>query len=698
MHMAYLHKEKNRLIPPRGFVELHVRRARMAAAAVVELRDTAPTEAAHGAGGSSGVGSSPWLGGTSSGTDGRRADEGAGTRAMPTQTLSSCLPVVNFSVGVGGRALSDADVPPVSAADYCLDSGGFAFCGGVGSLRVPVDGFARGTLAVPRPRHAFQASTTARIRAYYAGMPEASQSRRLAPVRLGTLPSLFNTRTLQEVLRFALTSGGPGLAESHQKRYWSSLTAVERDACPSAPQRRTRSRATAAHGESYANGNIAAATTGTGTDKNETRTGDVPFQTKFPSAYSFVAAIKAEQRRVLSKLQWDVTPIEVEGVTFLFYSRDLLHVVLEELRGATNVQLWGEALGSGADGTRLRSGAMNSDIFLGEQANLQRRRGDHCFVVGIYMFIDEAVVSWSGAHYIYPIRVLVLNVLDGGSRWVTVGYIPHVPKSVGRTAAAKRIASDSRNALLQRCLAVLLRRVYEASDTGVAMDMPDGKPVRAFPRIIGLVADQLGERAAMCLMGNACTYFCSHCMVRRDAAGRREGLGAEPRDVTAVVDAQAAGAVARDRDPRPSLRNQLRTEYSALAFVPAIAGVWGLATDDRRLYDIICFDMLHVWKLGIVRMVAQRIPAFLVAACAGTGGQARLGPVTDTLEAINLRAWELGHLCVPAPTPPGYACFSLSLVFRGTLVMGDLCGGVGGVSPQVADSLWCWLFSLLARV
>eukprot|EP00168_Porphyra_purpurea_P017247 TRINITY_DN5885_c0_g1_i2.p1 TRINITY_DN5885_c0_g1~~TRINITY_DN5885_c0_g1_i2.p1 ORF type:complete len:457 (-),score=55.69 TRINITY_DN5885_c0_g1_i2:244-1614(-) len=248
----------------------------------------------------------------------------------------------------------------------------------------------------------------------------------------------------------------------------------------------------------------------------------------------------------------------------------------------------------------------------------------------------------------------VLNVLDRASRWVTVGYMSHVLKPVGRTAAAKRVASDSRNAILQRCPAVLLRRVYEASDAGAAMEMPDGAHVRAFPRIIGLVADQLGERAAMSLMGNACKFSCSHYMVPRDIAGGRDGLGAQPRAFTEVVDAQAAGAVDRDQDSRPSRRNQLRVEHSALAFLPALAGIWGLATDDRRLYDIICFDVLHFWKLGVLRMVTQRFPGFLSAAYVATRRKARLGSVKDTLEVINLRAWELGHLCLPAPTPPGF--------------------------------------------
>lgn len=236
---------------------------------------------------------------------------------------------------------------------------------------------------------------------------------------------------------------------------------------------------------------------------------------------------------------------------------------------------------------------------------------------------------------------------------MTVGHIPHVGKPVARTAAARRRASDTRNAVLQRCLAILLRRFVDESRTGIPVEFPGQQKLVAVPRIVGLVADQLGERSVVCLMGNGCEYFCSHCMVRRGVAGGRAGLGAPRRDVTSLLDAQLEGAIARDRDQRPSLRKQLGAEHSALAFVPAIAAVWGLATDNQQLFDIISFDVLHVWKLGDVRMVAQRFPSFLRVACAA-GKDDRLGPVPDTLEALNLRAWEMGHLCVPSPTPPGY--------------------------------------------
>jgi len=302
---------------------------------------------------------------------------------------------------------------------------------------------------------------------------------------------------------------------------------------------------------------------------------------------------------------------------------------------------------------------MDSDLFLSEEVVVRRRHGSHSFVLAVQLFIDEAVVSWSGAHYMYPIRARVLNVRDRSVQWVTVGYAPHFGKPVACTEAARRRASDSRNGVLQRCLAILLRRFVGASQDGVAVQFPGQRALTAVPRLVGLVTDQLAERSLVCLMGNACEVFCSHCMVRREVAGGPNGVGAAACDVTAVLVAQLKGAIARDADPRPSLRHQLRATHSALAFVPAVGAVWGLATENKRLYDIISFDVLHVWKIGVVRTVAQRFPTSLSIACAGE--DARLGPVPASLEALNLRAWDMGHLCVPSPTPPGYV-LALSLL------------------------------------
>jgi len=612
-HMVSKHRQRSRLVPPPGFVELHLRPS-----AVERRRVAAAEELSYRRGGD----------GTASADSSR------------------------------GAAMLGASVthPPQDANSLSFATGG------LGVVGVRIESYARGTLPVRRPRPVFHMSIAARIQAYYEGMAEASQTQRLVPQSAGQQPSRFDTPLLRQALKFALCAGGAGLSQADQGWYVSVLMMAESGAVE-------RRRHDSHHGEGGGDRKRRRLRTDGGrqgaaldacvvsvgdnsTDGDSSAEVEGEIARAFPSRSAFVAAVRQEQRRVLSKLFWDETPLEVEGTRYVFYSRDLLLVVLDLLQRARHVQLWGEQLGVGGDGTRLRSAMMDSDLFLAEEVVVRERHGSLAFVLAVQLFVDEAVVSWSGAHYVYPIRARVLNVRDRSVQWVTVAYVPHVGKAVARTAAARRCASDARNGVLQRCLAILLRRFVGASRSGVPVEFPGRQALTAVPRLVGLVADQLGERSVVCLMGNACEYFCSHCVVRRDVAGGAGGVNARARDVTAVLDAQLDGALTRDRDPRPSLRTQLKTEHSALAFVPAIGAVWGLVTDLNQLYNIISFDLLHVWKLGVVRMVAQRFPSFLRVACAAQ--DARLGPVGETLEALNLRAWEMGHLNVPSPTPPGY--------------------------------------------
>jgi len=554
-HMSARHPHCNRLVPPQGFVELH-------------RQSSAAEHSGAAVSGGSSVASNV---------------VGVGTGAAPVTS-----PTPGNPPGPAGWA-EDGHASPENPA-----------LGGLGVVRVPVDGYTRGTLPVRRPRTVFQTSTAARIRAYYEAMPEASRSRRLVPPSVGERPSRFNTPLLRQAIKFTLSAGGAGLSEADQRWYVSVLLLAERGgvACPPRDERRDdgrlrkRNRDAALVGSarrpSTSGGGDDAVSADEGGEASEHEVGEIA--RTFPTKSAFVAAVREEQRRVLSKLCWDETPLVVEGVCYMFYSRDLLIVALDLLRNARHAQVWGEELGVGPDGTWLRSEMMDSDLFLSEEVVVRRRNGSHSFVLAVQLFIDEAVVSCSGAHFMYPIRARVLNVRDRSVQWVTVGYVPHVGKPVARTAAARRRASDRRNGVLQRCLAVLLRRFVGSSQDGVAVQFPGQRALTAVPRLVGLVTDQLTERSLVCLMGNACEFFCSYCMVRRDVAGGPIGVCAAARNVTAVLDAQLQGAIARDADPRPSLRNQLRAAHSALALVPAVGAVWGIATDNKRLYDIISFD------------------------------------------------------------------------------------------------------------
>jgi len=152
-------------------------------------------------------------------------------------------------------------------------------------------------------------------------------------------------------------------------------------------------------------------------------------------------------------------------------------------------------------------------------------------------------------------------------------------------------------------------------------------------------------------------------MEDRRLNGALRGVRAVERDVVATLDAQLAAAVARECDPRPSRRRVLAEEHRALAFVPALGAVHGLASGRANLYRITSFDLLYVWKLGIFRLLAQRLPTALRSWCQDPGG-ARLGSVAAILDGLNLRGFPLCRNCLAAPAPPGYVGSFFARVFN----------------------------------
>ena len=487
-------------------------------------------------------------------------------------------------------------------------------------------------------RHVFVSSTAARIRAYYERLPEASRSVPVVDPVWATRPSRFNSPALRGALLFALTAGGSGLSEPNQVSYARSLRAIEREA-------------------------VRGAATGG------------PFTSAFGSSHSFLTGTRREVKRVLAERNWQQVPIEVGERVFQYYYRDILQAGLDELAAATTVSFGptdaaaraadddgGAHLHAidldGDDEGRVRRNALDSNIYLLNERDVKRQHGPDARVMGIHLHADEALVSWSGANYIFPIRAKFINVSDGGGQWVTVGYMEHVPKPVEKTSAARVAASDTRNDLFQRCLALSLRRLIRASETGITAPVAGHGAVRLVPRVVGLVVDQVEERNVLALMGNRCNFFCSHCMEDKRISGALMGIRAVDRDVTTTLDAQLAAAVVRAEDPRVSRRRALGQQHSALAFVPALGAVHGLSTGCRDLYRIVSFDLLHVWKLGFLRLLAQRLPHVLAALCEGRSG-ARLGSVAATLDAINLRGFHLGRNCKATPAPPGYVSLRL---------------------------------------
>ena len=396
-HMSRRHARRKRLAPPGGCVALHLlTKAARRVEPEVAATATPPTVRAEG-----GVG--PDMAPPTT-----RAAGGVGPAAAPSTTPASI--VVLFA----------------TPTPICLCEPGGASesvnpaVGGLGVVRVPMDNYARVTLAVPRHLNVFQTSTAACIGAYYEAQPKACLTKRLVPPSVGQRLSRLSTRLLQEKLKFVFCVGGPSLSKSYQMWYASVLLMAERGG-------RGQGRGRGCHWGRGARNRRLPGADDTVVEAVTSSCGEDPRVVEAPggessdgsddmhrelgrartSKRSFAAAVREEQRRVLSRLRWEETPNMVEAVRYLFYSSNLLLAALDLSQNAGLVQLWGEELGVGADGSRLRADMLDTYNFLTEERPVRRVHGSLSFVFAVQLFTDETVVSWSAAHYVYPIRARV---------------------------------------------------------------------------------------------------------------------------------------------------------------------------------------------------------------------------------------------------------------------------------------------------
>jgi len=201
-------------------------------------------------------------------------------------------------------------------------------------------------------------------------------------------------------------------------------------------------------------------------------------------------------------------------------------------------------------------------------------------------------------------RVRFPNILTGKIQWLTIGYIPII-KPDNNDAAEKKRVRVLRDAIFQRCLAVLLHRLIPASEYGMSLKVPGEEgQVLAVPRIVLYAADQPEERHALGLKLSGCRRPCSHCMVHKTSAACR-GRRADVREVLLTVDTQIEDVEALEDGAGAARSEQIESDTSIVAIIPALAAVHGLGTGPCCLYRIFGFDMLHVravslWSVAFV--------------------------------------------------------------------------------------------------
>lgn len=233
------------------------------------------------------------------------------------------------------------------------------------------------------------------------------------------------------------------------------------------------------------------------------------FKALFPTPASFSAGVRTEQNRVLARLGWIEVPIVVNNKTHIFFYRDLLQTGVDAGRSVAMVDLVGGMLRDAADGSRCPSSFFVPGLFFKDVATIRKLHGAEAPPLFANQLADEALVSWSGAHYVLPIRAEFPSVNCGG-QWVTVRYVPRMVWPTEHGSNVHLVASDERNDLLQRYLAMLLRRHLLASERGYPVDVSKEGPRLLVARIEGVVVDFLEERSIYALGGTWSDLMCSH--------------------------------------------------------------------------------------------------------------------------------------------------------------------------------------------
>lgn len=198
------------------------------------------------------------------------------------------------------------------------------------------------------------------------------------------------------------------------------------------------------------------------------------------------------------------------------------------------------------------------------------------------------------AHYLYPVRMRVVNDVTGAVTWHTIAFVPFVRTEQEPNAKVKGRAR--RCGVLQRTLYLALREAVGASHMGAELPEPIHGFKRAFFRVLLYCCDQMEERSILCLKSGLCAFPCSNCMVSKEALGKPEALQAPDRRAIITLQRQielsagAGGSRPLDRARRAAFKSM--DSYNA--FIPALACMAGLATPPNHMYKMIAFDALHV--------------------------------------------------------------------------------------------------------
>lgn len=160
---------------------------------------------------------------------------------------------------------------------------------------------------------------------------------------------------------------------------------------------------------------------------------------------------------------------------------------------------------------------------------------------------------------------------ESTSEWATVGYLPFLRPRHGAAAKEKKLLRMRRDALLQRCMALLLDRLTNASKHGEKITIATFGIYTAFPRVTVYASDLPEKRHLQRLRMIMCLKTFSLCLVGKEECDlpRTDMAG----DVTENPEIQLEAACLFDEGTGAKPLEQISRDYSALPFLPALGAI-----------------------------------------------------------------------------------------------------------------------------
>jgi len=229
--------------------------------------------------------------------------------------------------------------------------------------------------------HAHNFSSVAtEVQAEYERIGDSKRSDGAVNARPHCKPGQFNTPALKQLQSFVNDCNGSGLSTAFQTRLYELLATWD-----------------------GSDSNVKEGTSGAN------RMADI-----FPSATAFRNAVRDDLDDAILSAGWKTCTLVQGGVPYVTYFRCALKTALGALRDAKEVQLRRDD----AEVGDRRETPMDGEAFRAHQDAIDATTFEEAFVLGIYVYSDASLLSWSGGEFdVYCRGGHLCRVYDRGRGW-----------------------------------------------------------------------------------------------------------------------------------------------------------------------------------------------------------------------------------------------------------------------------------------